>query len=194
MPRRACCPRSKRSSPTSAAGSMVALVDEREGGDGVLCMRRRARHARSHQLHGDPRARARSASASPRVACVGSASRCSGTRWRRRASRPSGRRSRRASGVTTGISAGDRARDHPRDGRRRHGARAISRCPGTCFRSRSRAAACSPTSAIPKASVDLMRLAGMRPAAVFCTVLCEDGVGRDARRHRAPRRASTISA
>jgi 3,4-dihydroxy 2-butanone 4-phosphate synthase/GTP cyclohydrolase II len=27
----------------------------------------------------------------------------------------------------------------------------------------------------PEGSVDLMRLAGMRPAAVFCTVLCEDG-------------------
>ena len=78
-------------------------------------------------------------------------------------------------GVTTGISAGDRARDDPGRGRRRDAARAISRCPGTCSRSRSQRGGVLAYRRHPEGAVDLMRLAGMRPAAVLCTVLCEDG-------------------
>lgn len=155
------------------AGQMVVLVDEREGGDGVLCVAAErvtpeiinfmATHARGLicialtegrmrrlgiPLLGNPLAPSRQPAFGASIEA--------------------------RTGVTTGISAGDRARtiqvtvadgSSPDD----------LGMPGHVFPVQVERGGVLAHKRHPEGSVDLMRLAGMRPAAVFCTVLCDDG-------------------
>lgn len=77
-------------------------------------------------------------------------------------------------GVTTGISAADRARTVAvtvADG----AGPADLAMPGHVVPVQVQRGGVLARMRHPEGAVDLMRLAGLRPAAVFCTVLCEDG-------------------
>ncbi len=155
------------------AGKMVALVDEREGGDGVLCMAAErvtpdainfmATHARGLislaltegrmrrlgiPLLGNPMAQGRQPAFGASIEA--------------------------RTGVTTGISAGDRARTicvAVADGARPDDLA----MPGHVFPIQVERGGVLAQKRHPEGVIDLMRLAGMRPAAVLCTVLCENG-------------------
>ncbi len=155
------------------AGSMVALVDEREDAEGVLCVAAErvtpeainfmATHARGLiclaltdgrmrrlgiPLLGNPLAPNRQPAFGASIEA--------------------------RTGVTTGISAGDRARTirvAVADGTE---AKDLA-MPGHVFPIQVQRGGVLAHRRHPEGSVDLMRLAGMRPAAVLCTVLCEDG-------------------
>ena len=155
------------------AGTMVALVDEREGGDGVLCVAAervtadainfmatyargliclaltegRMRHL-GIPLLGNPLAPGRQPAFGASIEA--------------------------RTGVTTGISAADRARTirvAVADGA---GSDDLA-MPGHVFPIQVQRGGVLAYKRHPEGVVDLMRLAGMRPAAVFCTVLCENG-------------------
>jgi 3,4-dihydroxy-2-butanone 4-phosphate synthase len=95
-------------------------------------------------------------------------------------------------GVTTGH-LGERSGAHDRGDRRRRLGSGDLAMPGHVFPVQVQRGGVLAHKRHPEGAVDLMRLAGMRPAAVFCTVLCEDGSVR-----RAPTssssRASAVSA
>ncbi len=168
------------------AGSMVALIDEREGGDGVLCMAAErvtpeainfmATHARGLICLGLTEGRMRRLG----IPLLGNP--LAPTR------QPAfGASIEARSGVTTGISAGDRARTDPRDRRRRHGARgsrdARARVsdPGRAGR-RARPQAPPRRVGRPHAPGRHAAGGGLLHGAL------RGRLGRDARRHRAPRR------
>lgn len=155
------------------AGQMVVLVDERAGGDGVLCagaervtpdvINFMATHARGLiclaltdgrmrrlgiPLLGNPLAPTRQPAFGASIEA--------------------------RTGVTTGISAADRARTilvAVADG----AGPADLAMPGHVFPIQVQRGGVLAHRRHPEGAVDLMRLAGMRPAAVLCTVLCEDG-------------------
>jgi 3,4-dihydroxy 2-butanone 4-phosphate synthase/GTP cyclohydrolase II len=155
------------------AGQMVVLVDEREGGDGVLCVAAErvtpdtinfmATHARGLiclaltegrmrrlgiPLLGNPLAPSRQPAFGASIEA--------------------------RTGVTTGISAGDRARTIQVTVADGSGPDDLA-MPGHVFPVQVARGGVLAHKRHPEGAVDLMRLAGMRPAAVFCTVLCEDG-------------------
>jgi 3,4-dihydroxy 2-butanone 4-phosphate synthase/GTP cyclohydrolase II len=155
------------------AGQMVILLDEREGGDGVLCVAAErvtpdainfmATHARGLiclaltegrmrrlgiPLLGNPLAPSRQPAFGASIEA--------------------------RSGVTTGISAADRARTIRVTVAEGAGPADLA-MPGHVFPVQVQRGGVLAHKRHPEGAVDLMRLAGMRPAAVFCTVLCEDG-------------------
>ena len=77
-------------------------------------------------------------------------------------------------GVTTGISAGDRAKTIKRlvDDDARPG---DFRRPGHIFPLRARSGGVMERNGQTEASVDLARLAGLKPAGVICEIILEDG-------------------
>ncbi|MEB2285524.1 MAG: GTP cyclohydrolase II [Myxococcales bacterium] len=155
------------------AGRMVVLVDEREGGDGVLCAAAEratpeiinfmATHGRGLiclaltagrmrrlgiPLLGNPLAPTRQPAFGASIEA--------------------------RTGVTTGISAADRARTilaAVADG----AGPADLAMPGHVFPVQVERGGVLAYRRHPEGAVDLMRLAGVRPAAVFCAVLREDG-------------------
>ncbi len=155
------------------AGQMVVLVDEREGGDGVLCAAAErvtpdvvnfmATHARGLICVALTEGRMRRLG----IPLLGNP--IAPTR------RPAfGASIEARSGVTTGISAADRARTilvAVADGA---GPSDLT-MPGHVLPVQVQRGGVLAYRRHPEGAVDLMRLAGMRPAAVFCTVLCEDG-------------------
>ena len=155
------------------AGSMVALLDEREGGDGVLCMAAErvtpeainfmATHARGLICLGLTEGRMRRLG----IPLLGNP--LAPTR------QPAfGASIEARSGVTTGISAADRARTVRVTVADGTGPEDLA-MPGHVFPIQVGRGGVLAHKRHPEGSVDLMRMAGMRPAAVFCTVLCEDG-------------------
>jgi 3,4-dihydroxy 2-butanone 4-phosphate synthase / GTP cyclohydrolase II len=155
------------------AGKMIALVDEREGGDGVLCVAAErvtpdainfmATHARGLiclaltegrmrrlgiPLLGNPLAPSRQPAFGASIEA--------------------------RKGVTTGISTADRActiRVAVAEG----ASSSDLAMPGHVFPVQVQRGGVLAHKRHPEGVVDLMRLAGMRPAAVFCGVLCENG-------------------
>ncbi len=155
------------------AGQMVVLVDDRDGGDGVLCVAAErvtpdvinfmATHARGLvclaltegrmrrlgiPLLGNPLAPNRQPAFGASIEA--------------------------RTGVTTGISAGDRARTIQVTVADGSGPDDLG-MPGHVFPVQVERGGVLAHKRHPEGTVDLMRLAGMRPAAVFCTVLCDDG-------------------
>ena len=151
---------------------MIVLVDDREGGDGVICLA--AERVTSDAVNF-------LASHARGLICVA----LTAGRMRRLgipllASPGSGRQpafgasieARR--GVSTGISAADRARTIAvtvADG----ASPGDLVMPGHVFPVQVQHGGVLAGMRHPEGTVDLMRLAGLRPAAVFSTVLCEDG-------------------
>jgi 3,4-dihydroxy 2-butanone 4-phosphate synthase / GTP cyclohydrolase II len=155
------------------AGQTVVLIDDRDGGDGVLCVAAErvtpdvinfmATHARGLvclaltegrmrrlgiPLLGNPLAPNRQPAFGASIEA--------------------------RSGVTTGISAADRARTIQVAVADGSGPDALG-MPGHVFPVQVERGGVLAHKRHPEGTVDLMRLAGMRPAAVFCTVLCDDG-------------------
>ena len=93
-------------------------------------------------------------------------------------------------GVTTGISAHDRAHTvHHRDpGRRPADGRSFAR-PGHVFPLRARPGGVLRRAGQTEGSVDLARLAGLKPAGVICEIMNEDGSMARLGRSRGLRRA-----
>jgi len=155
------------------AGSLVALVDERDGGDGVLCM------AAERVTPEAVNFMATYARGLISLALTEGRMRRLGIPLLGNPLAPSGQPMFGASieartGVTTGISAGDRARTirvAVADGT---GPGDLA-MPGHVFPIQVQRGGVLAHKRHPEGTVDLMRLAGMRPAAVLCTVLCEDG-------------------
>jgi 3,4-dihydroxy 2-butanone 4-phosphate synthase/GTP cyclohydrolase II len=158
--------------PDLRAGSMVVLVDEGEGGAAELCMAAErvtpdainfmATHARG-------------------LICLAMTER----RMRRLGipllggSGPSRQPAFGASieareGVTTGISAADRARTIQVAVADGAGPQDLA-MPGHVFPIQTQHGGVLARMRSPEAAVDLMRLAGLRPGAVLCALLCEDG-------------------
>jgi 3,4-dihydroxy 2-butanone 4-phosphate synthase/GTP cyclohydrolase II len=79
-----------------------------------------------------------------------------------------------ASGVTTGISAHDRARTIKVAADPENGPESIV-SPGHVFPIRARSGGVLVRAGQTEGSVDLARLAGLRPAAVICEIMSEDG-------------------
>ncbi|MBX3178028.1 MAG: bifunctional 3,4-dihydroxy-2-butanone-4-phosphate synthase/GTP cyclohydrolase II [Candidatus Hydrogenedentes bacterium] len=79
-----------------------------------------------------------------------------------------------ARGVTTGISAADRAHSIQVACDPQSGAEDLVR-PGHVFPLRAREGGVLVRAGQTEGSIDLMRLAGMRPAAVICEIMSEDG-------------------
>jgi len=155
------------------AGAMVALVDDRDGGEGVLCLAGErvtpeainfmATHARGLisvaltegrmrrlgiPLLGNPLAPNRQPAFGASIEA--------------------------RTGVTTGISASDRARTIRVTVADGAGPDDLA-MPGHVFPIQVQRGGVLSHKRHPEGAVDLMRLAGMRPAAVLCTVLCENG-------------------
>jgi 3,4-dihydroxy 2-butanone 4-phosphate synthase/GTP cyclohydrolase II len=158
--------------PDIRAGSMVVLVDEGEGGAAELCMAAErvtpdainfmATHARG-------------------LICLAMTER----RMRRLGipllggPGPSRQPAFGASieareGVTTGISAADRARTIQVAVADGAGPQDLA-MPGHVFPIQTQHGGVLARMRSPEAAVDLMRLAGLRPGAVLCALLCEDG-------------------
>jgi 3,4-dihydroxy 2-butanone 4-phosphate synthase / GTP cyclohydrolase II len=155
------------------AGAMVALFDDGEAGDGVLCLAAErvtpdainfmATHARGLVCLALTEGRMRRLG----IPLLGSPA-SSGRQPNFGASIEARK------GVTTGISAADRAhtvRVAVGDGT---GPGDLA-MPGHVFPIQVQRGGVLAHRRHPEGAVDLMRLAGMRPAAVFCTVLCENG-------------------
>ena len=84
-------------------------------------------------------------------------------------------------GITTGISAfGPRAHD-PVVGRPGVRARVTSSAPGTCCRCGLVRVGCCVVRVIPRAAVDLARLAGLAPAGALCKIVSQKNEGEMAR-------------
>ncbi len=155
------------------AGKMVALLDDGEGGDGVLCLAAErvtpeainfmATHARGLICVALTEGRMR------RLGIPLLANPASPGRQPAFGASIEARR-----GVTTGISAADRARTI-RVAVAEGGGPADLAMPGHVFPIQVQRGGVLAHKRHPEGAVDLMRLAGMRPAAVLCTVLCDDG-------------------
>jgi 3,4-dihydroxy 2-butanone 4-phosphate synthase/GTP cyclohydrolase II len=155
------------------AGTMVLLLDEREGGDGVLCLAAErvtpeavnfmATHARGLVCVGLTEGRMRRLG----IPLLGNPTTV--------ANQPAfGASIEARRGVTTGISAADRARTIRVTVADGAGPGDLA-MPGHVFPVQVQRGGVLAHKRHPEGAVDLMRLAGMRPAAVFCTVLTEDG-------------------
>jgi 3,4-dihydroxy 2-butanone 4-phosphate synthase/GTP cyclohydrolase II len=155
------------------AGRMVVLLDEREGGEGVLCIAGErvtpdtinfmATHARGLICIALTEGRMRRLG----IPLLGNP--LASTR------QPAfGASIEARTGVTTGISASDRARTIKVTVADGSGPGDLA-MPGHVFPIQVQRGGVLAYKRHPEGAVDLMRLAGMRPAAVFCTVLCEDG-------------------
>ena len=155
------------------AGQMVVLLDEREGGDGVVCMAAErvtadainfmATHARGLVCLALTEGRMRRLG----IPLLGNPLAPTG--------QPAfGASIEARTGVTTGISAADRARTILVTVAEGAGPADLA-MPGHVFPVQVQRGGVLAHKRHPEGAVDLMRLAGMRPAAVFCTVLGEDG-------------------
>ena len=155
------------------AGTMVVLLDDREGGDGVLCLAAErvtaeavnfmATHARGLVCVGLTEGRMRRLG----IPLLGNPTTV--------ANQPAfGASIEARRGVTTGISAADRARTIRVTVAEGAGPGDLA-MPGHVFPVQVQRGGVLAHKRHPEGAVDLMRLAGMRPAAVFCTVLTEDG-------------------
>jgi 3,4-dihydroxy 2-butanone 4-phosphate synthase/GTP cyclohydrolase II len=157
--------------PDVRAGKMVVLLDEREG-DGSVCLAAErvtpdavnflAAHARGLICVALTRGRMR------RLGIPLLAGPTTGERPAFGASIEA------RDGVTTGISAADRARTIAVTVDDAAGPGDLV-MPGHVFPVQVQHGGVLAQLRHPEAGVDLMRLAGLRPAAVLCTVLCEDG-------------------
>ena len=155
-------------------GRMIVLVDDEDReNEGDLTHGRRKNHARSHQFHGEVRARADLPAADedrcdelhlPLMSPINTS--VHGTAFTEAID---GRL-----GVTTGISASDRAitiltaidpKTRPQD---------LAR-PGHIFPLRARNGGVFVRAGQTEASVDLARIAGLNPSAVICEIMNEDG-------------------
>jgi 3,4-dihydroxy 2-butanone 4-phosphate synthase/GTP cyclohydrolase II len=158
--------------PAVRAGSMVVLVDDGEGGGGEVCMAAE---------HVTPAAVNFMATHARGLICLALTE-----KWMRRLGIPLlgtpgpsrqpafGASIEARHGVTTGISAADRARTilaAVADG----ATAADLVMPGHVFPIRTRHGGVLGRMGHPEAAVDVMRLAGLRPAAVTCAILCDDG-------------------
>ena len=158
--------------PDVRAGKMVVLVDDAEGGDGALCLAAErvtpeavnflAAHARGLICVALTEGRMRRLG----IPLLGGPA----------ASRQPafGASIEAREGVTTGISAADRARTIAVTVADAAGPSDLA-MPGHVFPVQVQRGGVLARMRHPEGAVDLMRLAGLRPAAVFCTVLCEDG-------------------
>ncbi len=155
------------------AGTMVVLLDDGEGGDGVLCLAAErvtpeavnfmATHARGLVCVGLTEGRMRRLG----IPLLGNPTTV--------ANQPAfGASIEARRGVTTGISAADRARTIRVTVAEGAGPGDLA-MPGHVFPVQVQRGGVLAHKRHPEGAVDLMRLAGMRPAAVFCTVLTEDG-------------------
>jgi 3,4-dihydroxy 2-butanone 4-phosphate synthase/GTP cyclohydrolase II len=154
------------------AGKMIVLADEREGGDGAICLAAEridagavnflATHARGLICVALTAGRMRRLGI-PLLGTPGAGR------------QPAfGASIEARHGVSTGISAADRARTIAvtvADG----AGPADLVMPGHVFPVQVEHGGVLAALRHPEGAVDLMRLAGLRPAAVFCAVLCEDG-------------------
>lgn len=158
--------------PGVRAGTMVVLVDESEGCDGAVCL---AAERVTPEAVNFLAAHARG------LICVA----LTAGRMRRLGipllANPSASRQpafgasiEARHGVTTGISAADRARTIGVTVKDDAGPGDLV-MPGHVFPVQVRSGGVLARIRHPEAAVDLMRLAGLRPAAVLCTVLREDG-------------------
>ena len=140
----------------------------------LLRRRRRARRRRDRRRAGPRGARALSPSACCRPTAPGLA--CADRRWGGGPprARSSTSRSRRARGVSTGISAEDRALTIRVACDPSTGPRDIAK-PGHVTPLRCHEGTTLEARTLVDAAVDLVRLAGLRPAAAVCTVLAEHG-------------------
>jgi len=155
------------------AGKMIVLLDDRENGDGVVCLAAErvtpeavnfmATHARGLICVGLTEGRMRRLG----IPLLGNPA-TTGQQPAFGASIEARR------GVTTGISAADRARTIRVTVADGAGPGDLA-MPGHVFPVQVQRGGVLAHRRHPEAAVDLMRLAGMRPAAVFCTVLTEDG-------------------
>ena len=151
-------------------GRMVVLVDRREGG-GELCQAAAkvtpeainfmATHGRGLVCLALTEERMRSLGI-PLVPGEGTARRCFGVSIEAR------------TGVTTGISAGDRARTI-RCAVAEGATIADLAMPGHVVPVQARRGGVLSRAQLPEAAVDLVRLAGLTPAAVTCAILRDDG-------------------
>jgi 3,4-dihydroxy 2-butanone 4-phosphate synthase/GTP cyclohydrolase II len=158
--------------PDVRAGRMVILVDKGEGCDGAICLAAErvtpeavnflAVHARGLICVALTERRMRRLG----IPLLGHASAS------RQPAFGASIESRR--GVTTGISAADRARTIGVTVADGAGPDDLV-MPGHVFPIQVRSGGVLARISYPEAAVDLMRLAGLRPAAVLCTVLREDG-------------------
>jgi 3,4-dihydroxy 2-butanone 4-phosphate synthase/GTP cyclohydrolase II len=155
------------------AGAMVALLDDGEAGDGVLCLAAErvtpdainfmATHARGLICLALTEGRMRRLGI-PLLANPASVAR-----------QPNfGASIEARKGVTTGISAADRAHTIRVAVSAGAGPSDLA-MPGHVFPIQVQRGGVIAHRRHPEGAVDLMRLAGMRPAAVLCTVLCENG-------------------
>ena len=155
------------------AGEMVVLLDDGEAGDGVLCLAAErvtaeavnfmATHARGLVCVGLTEGRMRRLG----IPLLGNPTTI--------ANQPAfGASIEARRGVTTGISAADRARTIRVTVAEGAGPGDLA-MPGHVFPVQVQRGGVLAHKRHPEGAVDLMRLAGMRPAAVFCTVLTEDG-------------------
>jgi len=160
------------------AGKMVVLADNGDGGDGVVCM---AAERVTAQAINFMAAEARG------LVCVA----LTEQRMRRlgipllghpaASRRPAfGASIEARAGVTTGISAADRARTIAVTVAADTGPGDLV-MPGHVFPLQVEDGGVLARMRHPEGAVDLARLAGLRPAAALCSVLCEDGsvAGRD---------------
>ena len=158
--------------PDLRAGKMALLVDEREGGEGALCFAAErvtpqavnflAAHARALVCVALTEGRMRHLGIPLLAAPSGSGKPAFGASIEAR------------HGVTTGISAADRARTIAVTVADGAGPGDLS-MPGHVFPVQVQRGGVLAQMRHPEGAVDLMRLSGLKPAAVFCTVLCEDG-------------------
>ena len=158
--------------PDVRAGKMVIFVDDAEGGDGALCLAAErvtpeavnflAAHARGLICVALTEGRMRRLGIPLLGGAGGSRQPAFGASIEARA------------GVTTGISAADRARTIAVTVADAAGPADLA-MPGHVFPVQVQRGGVLARMRHPEGAVDLMRLAGLRPAAVFCTVLCEDG-------------------
>jgi 3,4-dihydroxy 2-butanone 4-phosphate synthase / GTP cyclohydrolase II len=158
--------------PDVRAGKMVILVDDAEGADGALCLAAErvtpeavnflAAHARGLICVALTEGRMRRLGIPLLGGPAGSRQPAFGASIEARV------------GVTTGISAADRARTIAVTVADAAGPADLA-MPGHVFPVQVQRGGVLARMRHPEGAVDLMRLAGLRPAAVFCTVLCEDG-------------------
>ena len=157
--------------PDLRAGKMVLLIDEEEG-DGALCLAAERVTAQAvNFLAGQARGLVSVALTEGRMRHLGIPLLAAPSRTGQPAY---GASIEARHGVTTGISAADRARTIAvtvADG----AGPADLAMPGHVVPIQVQRGGVLARMRHPEGAVDLMRLAGLKPAAVLCTVLCEDG-------------------
>jgi 3,4-dihydroxy 2-butanone 4-phosphate synthase/GTP cyclohydrolase II len=158
--------------PDVRAGKMVLLVDERADGEGALCLAaERVTPQAVNFLAAHARGLICVALTEGRMRHLGIPLLAGPTSSRQPAF---GASIEARHGVSTGISASDRARTIAVTVTDGAGPGDLA-MPGHVFPVQVQRGGVLARTRHPEAAVDLMRLAGLKPAAVFCTVLSEEG-------------------